>query len=74
MTWQPIETAPRDGTSVLLLFEGVVHQGAYHGPSDGAIFARKPSVYNWFSETCGASLHDADVTHWQPLPPPESEG
>ena len=56
--WQPIETAPVDGTRILFLgcngvFESSIHPcipaGAYMG--DG-----------W--------QEDADVTHWMPLPEP----
>ena len=70
MNWQPIETAPKDGTSVLLLYYGVLHQGAFHGPSDGAIYSGRSSQYNWVSESAGGTLFDGDVTHWMPLPQP----
>jgi len=68
--WQPIETAPRDGTSVLLrMSDGIAHQGAFQGPSDGAIYARRTaSAYNWISETVGASLYEGDIAYWAPLP------
>jgi hypothetical protein len=75
MTWQPIETAPRDGTKILLLVNGVVHQGARH-LYDGKDVRSGTTRHNWMSETLCFPLHDADVTHWKPLspPPPESEG
>lgn len=71
--WQPIETAPKDGTQILLRVDSVVHQGEWQGPSDGAIYARTKSTFNWFSVSCGSSLYDAAVTHWMPLPQPPKE-
>lgn len=72
VSWRPIESAPRDGTSVLLLVGETVHQGSYDGPSDGAVYAMTAGRYNWFSETTLQTQHDAVVTHWMPLPPPPS--
>lgn len=62
MGWQPVETAPRDGTRVLLF-----------GPFDGDA----PALYvGWWDddEDCWrASRFDLlawlDPTHWMPLPP-----
>jgi hypothetical protein len=73
--WRPIETAPKDGSEVLILdSEEVVHHASYDGPSDGAIYGRTPSTYNWFSRSCGQTISDHYVTHWRPLPaPPGSE-
>lgn len=57
--WQPIETAPRDGTSILLLQSGcryVAHWSVY--------------VEQWVVDK-GAAQGNYP-THWQPLPdPPE---
>lgn len=66
--WRPIETAPRDGTEVLLLVDDVTHHGDWQGPSDGSIYSRSKSTTNWFSLSCGSSLYDTQVTHWMPLP------
>ena len=61
--WQPIETAPKDGTAVLLncptFYFGA---GVYLGWWDGSLF-----------QVCteGASEHpysDDGATHWRPLP------
>lgn len=56
MTWQPIETAPDDGTDVLTCdFRGqmrVLHFSEYSG--------------EWI---CSA-WSSYDPTHWQPLPDP----
>ncbi len=68
--WVPIETAPRDGTPVLLLAGGIAGQASYQGPSDGAIYSGGSSRYNWFCEVSHRSFHDEIVTHWRPLPAP----
>ena len=73
MTWQPIETAPRDGTLVLLA-------GKWHVGDDWhmltacwttllSVDAQK-SDYGWFSDVMSLELWKADFTHWQPLPDP----
>jgi len=60
--WQPIETAPRDGTWVLV----------YAGDTHVACFSDYTSKDQWWTQ--GASLlSDPHPTHWQPLPPPPSE-
>lgn len=66
--WQPIETARKDGTEMLLMSDGVAHHGCWQGASDGAIYSGSTGRLNWFSRTCEHSLHDEDVTHWSALP------
>lgn len=75
MEWQPIETAPRDGTNILIYVPRAAEAGdmatvhwharGWHA-SDGA----------WVS-TYGEVGHDewyaSDPTHWMPLPPPPGE-
>jgi hypothetical protein len=68
--WQPIETAPRDGTSVLLWeqeatlrHDGIVICGSYvdfHG--------KAPDGYHdgWFDDVSGH--YEVKPTHWMPLP------
>ena len=81
MKWQPIETAPRDGTSVLLgggyyyceernAEIRTAAAAAWHWvavPENGAwLMAGLEGGYDW--------LCYRDPTHWMPLPPaPESE-
>lgn len=67
MGWQPIESAPRDGTVILL-----------HGPSETYPF---PAIGQWHSIHkfwVDAYNPETDafgqITHWQPLPSPPSEG
>ncbi len=77
--WQPIESAPRDGTAIL------VHRNIWPGTDSG--FSENCNGHNtyvaewWDGEDggCGAwmcymdSIQDPecpiDPTHWQPLPP-----
>ena len=62
--WQPIETAPKDGSTVLLFVQGDIVQ-AHWGEPDGD--------YNnlcWIPEYGQAAIWKAAVTHWMPLPEP----
>ena len=69
--WQPIETAPRDGTAILA-------SGLNHGKGP----SRHYSVVEWMDFGCESGWYaykDSDphiyLTHWMPLPAaPEAEG
>lgn len=59
--WQPIETAPRDGSNVLVYEDGAItvvfwDEGAWRHPYKGG-------KTTW-----------PNVTHWQPLPEPPAQG
>lgn len=65
--WRPIETAPRDGTKVLL----------YHHGYKSAFYRRdhEPRVWvdvfregNWYN-----TAPSAQPTHWRPLPAPPTQ-
>lgn len=59
--WQPIETAPRDGTRVLVYRQG------YADPQSVAYWSR-----DWCEWTVPGGSCIYGVTDWQPLPnPPE---
>lgn len=68
MKWLPIETAPKDGTHVLVFIGNPKHPGV--------------SVYEvWWDTTCYSWVDDTEwrglryVTHWMPLPdPPTDQG
>lgn len=62
-----MESAPRDAP-ILIRVDGVAHQADFHGPSDGAIYSKSPSRYNWLSQSTGGSVHDDDIDAWAPLP------
>jgi hypothetical protein len=65
--WKPIETAPKDGTSILLSDGKWVGEGYYSEHSGGTW---------WEAGSHWTDAHDGQIypTHWQPLPPPPSEG
>ena len=68
--WQPIETAPKDGTQIL----------AYIHIDDGDIgvmkwmdFGQGLALWVWSDELMGEVDPDPyQPTHWMPLPPPPS--
>ena len=70
MTWQPIETAPKDATEVLLLVEkdGVKHplvaHWAYGGGEDQPSFG--PAWFEW--DGYGYRGIHGKPTHWAPIP------
>lgn len=74
--WQPIETAPRDGTEILTW--GYLHDdgGPYH-PNGMSRLGEMPmmqisawatEIGFWYSDVF--SSHGHAPTHWMPLPPP----
>ncbi len=79
MTWQPISTAPKDGTWVLLA-GGTCHQ-EYHGDDNRPVVGQwtdylngrtSPKYERWqfaWYEGGYDGTYD-NPTHWMPLPPP----
>jgi hypothetical protein len=55
--WLPIETAPKDGTDVLVYGHGVIRTAIW----DGKTGAFRVNAYAFVV---------IDPTHWQPLPEP----
>lgn len=65
MTWQPIETAPRDGTIILAsnyVFD-FVSLGFFNSQ-------REFEAVDYRRQVMGVGFYP---THWQPLPPPPGE-
>jgi hypothetical protein len=61
MTWQPIETAPQDGTDILV-WDGEVCATCYW------------SEHGWsLTVTYGDEDDVVFPTHWQPLPAPPGD-
>lgn len=63
--WQPIETAPRDGTDIIV----------YRPNFDGDYIPEVGTDY-WMTKliepTWAKSRRDCQPTHWQPFPAPPS--
>jgi len=65
--WQPIETAPKDGTDI------IVYRPKFDGdyiPQVGVDWWMLPSKTGFYSECWAKSRKDCPPTHWQPLPKP----
>lgn len=58
--WQPIKTAPKDGSHVQLWRDDIQFTGYYSGFRGGS----------WIINAPGLPVIDPLPTHWQPLPPP----
>lgn len=73
MDWQPIETAPKDGSYVLLFFPV---RGVMRGRWNNDAYATKPRPY-WrhdLEPLYGTrEVRKYQPTHWMPLPPPPSQ-
>ena len=70
-TWQPIETAPRDGTPIWLRGNGIFHGVEF------VAYRRKPE-YKWQHWTWRTLIGDRDVsdhcvTHWMHRPEPPAQ-
>lgn len=69
MTWRPIETAPKDGTEVVLWLNEF--DGAVIGRFDWNSYTYS---YTWLDK-CGVDEYAIDFnpeitpTHWTPIPP-----
>ena len=60
--WRPIETAPKDGTTVWLASPGFMHLAYFS------------SSYGWlYTEGRSGSKVLPGATHWQPLPSPPAD-
>ena len=78
--WKPIETAPQDGTPILVcglhLLPAVVR---WIDPTEGDRRQGVPTrpLFGWYmSDGKNDPVHYRgwmNVTHWQPLPPPPPE-
>ena len=68
--WQPIESAPKDGSRVLLAFDGTknrVHIGHYLDSQTVEYGKVVRTTSEWF---CGFARYGEvpEPTHWMPLP------
>lgn len=70
--WKPIETAPKDGTRILLFQRGKVVCGSW----DEQPLNSKPKPFWSHDRIRVFGVTDArenPPTHWMPLPPPPAE-
>jgi hypothetical protein len=68
--WQPIETAPKDGTEFLVSNGSSIGFASYWG--DGKIHSHFASTKQSFFGD-GSCVLLRDPTHWMPLPQPPKE-
>jgi len=83
MQWQPIDTAPRDGTEILgYRYDCGVILIRWDAPEnfltekECETLGESAGEYSWIIAdfVCGDRLEGSEVpTHWQPLPPPPTE-
>lgn len=66
MEWQPIESAPRDGTSVLTY----PHFLVTHWEDDPEVIDQAGWVRDYDNERDIYRAIRHKITHWMPLPPP----
>jgi hypothetical protein len=62
MTWQPIETAPKDGTSIIAAQAGTA--------ADCGVIAWDTDFGRWMDLMDDYDEPNWLPTHWMPLPPP----
>ena len=70
MTWQPIETAPKDGSRVLVYDHGWCGGGPRIAVSQWIPYRHRDGRGEW--RTTGGFAGVTDATHWMPLPEPPS--
>jgi hypothetical protein len=75
--WQPIETAPRDSSAVLVAFRNAfgewrVREVWWSMPFEGAPVERCWWCYDKTGTLLDASVHGVGASHWMPLPLPPS--
>jgi len=74
--WQPIETAPKDGTTVLLHPPSWANRTSSTGSWNSDKYARKPAPY-WERDDCWNKVmlsRNSPTTHWMPLPAAPTKG
>ena len=80
--WQPIETAPKDGTEILLHGAGRTTYGQWAAPSktphlhyqDGFAPEEVWEEFDpYWASWDGGFTDEHPPTHWRPLPPPPKE-
>lgn len=81
-SWRPIESAPKDGTHVIVadFSIGAVGFGYFHGKVEpvpmqtAAHYWSNPGEEGWYASVDSVGEHPLRVTHWQPLLPSLTTG
>jgi hypothetical protein len=72
--WQPIETAPKDGTEVLLAVGGIVDTGNWQAESpvglESGVIVDPVLPEGWYGLRGLCPWDGVQPTHWMPLPEP----
>jgi hypothetical protein len=68
MNWQPIETAPKDGTAIIAFIPGT-----YNKVDIVAFGSDGNSGEAWCHARCVDGLNAGNPSHWMPLPEPPKE-
>jgi hypothetical protein len=63
--WQPIETAPKDGTRIL-----VCKKRSGHPADIGQVRILKWRTDHWYGDIPATYFQDQDLIAWMPLPEP----
>lgn len=69
--WQPIETAPRDGTYILLGFDGPFNDSKCPGAAVGKSVDRGTGW--WLTAIWAATMAHRDPVRWMPIPAPQGK-
>ena len=75
MEWLPIETAPKDGTSILVWPPTWTGKAASIAKWDEDRYSKNPRPY-WLRDDAFNRVtisREKPPTHWMPLPPPPKE-
>jgi len=81
--WQPIETAPRDGTRILVFYDSEtrgpwVQEAWWRTPYEAALLEQCSWCYHWTGNSDGClldkSIHGIGASKWKPLPPAPETG
>jgi hypothetical protein len=74
MEWKTIETAPKDGTRILVYQDGEMEVADWYTHKYPATYTERPDGLYEKNETEGSSWWNANEcqhpTHWMPLPAP----
>lgn len=74
MEWQPIETAPKDGSEIFVW--GTVEDSPYARPHIGSEGLERVAWAGdgWWITSPQCDAWVPEPSHWMPLPPPPAQG